>query len=114
MNGWDIGAFEALPTLALVGVPGNKTVCLSWQVHTTLPASATFRIDYSPTDGTQPSPVTGISNTARAFTLNGLSNYTLYTVTLTAVDNGNSLFNDLVQVMPSDRLVSLPLLIKGY
>jgi len=113
MNGWDIGAFEFLPSLALVGIPGDSTVYLSWQVNTALPPSATFRIDYSPAGGSQPSPVTGIPNTTRAFTLNGLSNYTLYTVTLTAVDNGSSLFTDVVQVMPSDHLVRLPLLIQG-
>jgi hypothetical protein len=112
MGGWDIGAFEFLPSLVLGGTPGNKTIYLSWQVNTTLPASVTWQIDYTPANGTQPSPVTGIANATRTYILDGLTNYTLYTVTLTALDSGNPLLTDTVQVIPSDHLVWLPVLFK--
>jgi hypothetical protein len=35
-------------------------------------------------------------------------------VTLTAVDTGNPLWTDSEEVMPSERILNLPLLFKSY
>jgi hypothetical protein len=114
IKGWDIGAFEYRQPLILSGSPGNQIISLSWQVNITLTASTTWQIDYSPANGGQPSPVTGIANPVRAFILDGLSNYTLYSVTLTAVDHGNPLYTSMVKVMPSDHLVIFPVVVNAY
>ncbi len=109
LGGWDIGAFEFQPNLVLTGTPGDHTIHLTWQVNISLPASATWQIDYLPGNGSPPSPVTGIANAARDYQLSGLTNYTAYTLTLTAFDGGSPLVTDTIQVTPSNHLVSLPL-----
>jgi hypothetical protein len=109
LGGWDIGAFEFQPNLVLTGTPGDHTIHLTWQVNVSLPASATWQIDYSPGNAVPPSPVTGIANTARDFQISGLTNYTAYALTLTAFDGGSPLVTDSILVTPSDHLVSLPL-----
>jgi hypothetical protein len=112
MLGWDIGAYEHQPSLVLTGKAGNHTIDLYWWVNQPLPAGSTWRIDYSPPGGAPPSPVTGIPSGTRAYTLNGLANYTLYTLTLAALDGGAPVFTDTVKLMPSDFVVSLPVLFK--
>jgi hypothetical protein len=112
MSGWDIGAFEFLPSLKLTGKIGDQTIHLYWQVNGPLPASATWQIDYTPPIGVPPSPVSGIPNAARAYTLTGLANYTLYTLTLSAVDGGAPVFTDTIKLMPTDFVVNLPVMYK--
>jgi hypothetical protein len=54
-------------------------------------------------------PLTG---TARAYTLTGLTNYTWYTVTLNAMDGATPILSDAVRVMPTDKFVYLPLVMR--
>ncbi len=112
MKVWDIGAYEYQP-YRFGASPASQAVNLSWQFVSAkaLPATVTWRIDYSPANGAQPSPLT-LANGARGAALTGLSNYTLYTVTLTALDGGSSVYTATVQVMPSDFLIRLPLVLR--
>ncbi len=72
----------------------------------------TWRIDYSPANGRPPSPVTGIANATRSYVLDGLTNYMLYTVTLTAVDGGSPIITATLQARPSDHLLILPVVFR--
>ncbi|MBN1979783.1 MAG: right-handed parallel beta-helix repeat-containing protein [Anaerolineae bacterium] len=107
----DIGAFEFTPSLVLQGVPGNQAIYLTWEVNTTLPATTTWHIDYYTATATAPFTATDPSSITRAYTLNGLTNYEWYTVTLTAVGT-NPILSDTVRVMPTDIFVHLPLVLK--
>ncbi len=112
LKGWDIGAFEYQLPLVFGATPGNQTILLVWQVNITLLVSATWRIDFSPANGGQPSPVTGIANATRFYVLDGLTNYMLYTVTLTAVDGGSPIITATLQARPSDHLLILPVVFR--
>ena len=53
------------------------------------------------------------SSASRAYTLTNLTNYEWYTVTLNAMLDTTVLYSDTVTVMPTDRFVYLPVLLKG-
>ncbi len=97
-------------TVHLSGIPGNQTIYLNWTVEGMLPMTSTWRIEYHGQTGTAYLPITGITNTVRAYTLTGLTNYTWYTVTLNATLGSTSFLTDTVRAMPTDRFVYLPLI----
>jgi hypothetical protein len=109
----DIGAYEFQPALVLSGKPGNQTIYLNWSLNTTLSAGSTWRIDYASQTGTAYLPITGILSPTRAYTLTGLTNYVWYTVTLNAMLDSAPILTDTVRVMPTDRFVYLPLVLKA-
>ena len=108
----DIGAFEVVPLLNLQGFPADQTINLSWSVNTTLPATATWRIEYDGPAGDEASPITDIANTTRNYTLTGVTNYIPYNVTLKAMLNGTPIMTDTTTVIPTDIFVYLPLVLK--
>jgi hypothetical protein len=71
----DMGAYEFLPALDLHAQAADRTIRLTWSVDATLPATSTWRIDYTGPVGHQPSPITGIISPTRTYTLTGLTNY---------------------------------------
>ena len=81
-------------------------------LNSDLPPGSTWRIIYDGPQGDQPSPITAIPHPTRAFTLTGLTNYEWYGVTLNAMDGANPILTDTVQMMPTDRMVYLPILQK--
>ncbi len=85
---------------------------LTWQVNTPLPVTSTWQIDYTSRTGTVYLPITGIISSTRAYSLTGLTNYTWYTVTLSAMLDSTPFLNDTVRVMPTDRLVYLPMIVR--
>ncbi len=109
MAGWDGTPANAL---TLRGSPSDQTVRLNWELNTTLPGTATWRITYSGSTGTPPSPITGIPLATRTYTVAGLNNYTTHTFTLDAMDNGSPVITKTIEVMPTDRLVYLPLILR--
>jgi hypothetical protein len=111
-TGPDIGAFEYVPSLTLHARPGHETIYLDWDVEATLPTTSTWRIAYDPPTGTLSSPVTGIPEPTRAYTLTGVTNYEWYTVTLNAMLNSTPMYTDTATVMPTDLFVHLPLVLK--
>ena len=108
----DIGAVEIIPQLQLFGSPNDQSVSLNWQVNTPLDPGATWQINYSGPAGDQPSPITGLANGTRSYTLTGLTNYTVYDITLNAMLSGAPILTDTVSVMPTDLLLYLPLAAK--
>jgi hypothetical protein len=107
--------FEGLPCtqtteLSLHATPGNGAIHLSWEVTGLLPAGSTWEISYIGPPGNQPSPIPDLPEPTRAYTLTGLTNYELYTITLNAMLEGMPVLTDTVSVMPTDILVFLPLL----
>lgn len=110
---WDIGAFEALPELALRVIPGDETLYLRWIVNVTLPATSTWLIDYRSQSGTLYTPIAGITTTARAYTLTGLTNHVWYTVTLNAMAGATPLLTDTIQAMPMGHFLYLPSILKA-
>jgi hypothetical protein len=71
----------------LNGIPANETIYLTWEANASLPVTSTWKISYAGPSGSQPSPITGLSNPIRAYTLTGLTNYTAYMITLNAMLN---------------------------
>jgi len=104
----DLGAVEFVPSLVLGGSPGDQLIVLDWDVNTTLPPAATWRITYAGPAGDQPSPITGIPGAARDFTLTGLTNYTTYDITLNAMVADSAILTGTISVMPTDIFVHLP------
>ncbi|MBN1812055.1 MAG: hypothetical protein JXA14_09495, partial [Anaerolineae bacterium] len=97
--------------LVLTSTPADGIAYLDWTVAswTYLPPTTTWRLSYY--SETLPSPVTrtGIVSTTRAYTLTELTNYEWYTVTLNAMTGSTPWLTDTVRVMPTNRLVYLPL-----
>lgn len=104
----DIGAYEFTPDLELVAIPGSNSIHLGWRVNVALPVTATWQIAYDGLPGDQPSPIDALSAETRAYSLTGLVNYTWYTLTLSAMVGGAPLLTDTVTVMPTDRVLYLP------
>jgi hypothetical protein len=107
---WDIGPYEAIPELELMGFAANAAVHLRWSVNVTLPVTTTWTIDYAGTPGDQPPPITGIPAETRTYALTGLTNYEWYTVTLTT---DPPLLTATVSVMPTDIITLLPMVCKS-
>jgi hypothetical protein len=105
----DLGAYEFEPQLELHGVPDDQAIHLNWTVNVTLPATTTWTIAYDGPAGVPPSPIIGLAEPTRAYSLTSLINYTWYTVTLTT---DPPLLTDTVTVMPTDHLVYWPLVAK--
>jgi hypothetical protein len=110
---YDIGAYEYVPPLALHGRPGDRAIYLSWKVNVTLPTTSTWQITYDPGTGVPPSPVMGIAEPTRTYTLTGVTNRLWHTVTLNAMLDSAPTLTDTATVMPTDRFVHLPLVLRG-
>ena len=85
------------------GLPG--AVRLTWHVNLTLPVTSTWQIHYAGPPGDNPSPITGLPEHTRAYTLTGLTDYEWY---LISVEGGPGLVSDTIQVMPSGLRLFLP------
>jgi hypothetical protein len=107
-GGYDIGAYEFTPALELWGAPSDQEIHLTWKANTSLPAGTTWTIRYTGPPGDQPSPITGLPEATRAYTLTGLTNYVAYKVTLQAMVDGTPMLSDTVTVMPTDVMLYLP------
>ncbi len=105
LAGWDMGAYEAAPELALSGWPASGAVGLAWGVNFTLPVTSTWQVAYS---GAARGQVSGLPNPTRTYTLAGLANSAWYTVTLSAMLDATPLISATVRVRPSDHLIYLP------
>jgi hypothetical protein len=94
--------------LALKGTPADRTIHLTWEVKGSLPVTTTWEIAYAGPPGDQPSPITGLPEPDRAYTLTSLTNYTTYTITLTANVDRTPLLTDTISVFPTDIFIYLP------
>jgi len=93
--------------LSLHGVLADQAVYLTWEVTGILPVTSTWQISYEGPTGDQPSPVSGLPEPTRAYTLTGLANYELYTITLNAMLEGTPILTDTVSIMPTDHIICL-------
>ncbi|MBN2004524.1 MAG: PKD domain-containing protein [Anaerolineae bacterium] len=100
-----------LDDLALHAQGGNHRIDLTWDVNSTLPATSTWTISYE-SPGSAFLPITGLTHTLRAHTLNGLTNYVRYTVTLSAMVDDQVLMSATATAMPTDRNIYLPLILR--
>lgn len=101
------------PEVKLSGIPGDQTITLRWQVTgITLPPTSTWQLAYEGPAGLPPSPITNITNTLSTYELANLTNFQWYTVTL-SLENPPSL-TDTVVVMPTDRFVYLPAVMRNH
>ncbi len=106
----DMGAFEFAPALTVSGIPQDGAVTLQWRVNETLTADTTWRIEYLGLAGNQPSPVSSLPAETRSYRLTGLTNYTFYDITVSAIQNNQPILTQTVRVMPTDKFVYLPLI----
>ena len=105
----DIGAVEIISQLQLTGSPGDQLIVLNWEVNTAVPPTATWQISYNGPAGDQPSPIIGLAESTRSYALTGLTNYTVYDITLNAMLSGSPILTDTTVVMPTDLFIYLPL-----
>ncbi|MDY6878092.1 MAG: hypothetical protein SWK90_18060 [Chloroflexota bacterium] len=98
--------------LVLSGTPADQAIRLNWTVSGDLPVTSTWQINYRSQTGTAYLPVTA-TNSIRAHTLTGLTNYTWYTVTLNGMLGSTPFLTDTVRMRPTDIFVYLPLALKG-
>jgi hypothetical protein len=111
----DIGAYEFVPELTLYGTPANQAIHLDWTVNVTLPVTTTWHIDYYTQTVTAPFTKTDAYSAARSTVLTeNVQNYQWYTVTLHAMVDSTSWLSDTVRVMPTDRFVYLPFVMRAY
>jgi hypothetical protein len=103
---------DPLSELVLRGTALDRAVRLDWEVGTTLPTTSTWRIAYY--SQTVPITINSIISPTRAYTLTGLTNYAWYTVTLNAMLDTTPFLTDTIKLMPTDRLVYLPLVIRAH
>ncbi|MBI5564140.1 MAG: right-handed parallel beta-helix repeat-containing protein, partial [Chloroflexi bacterium] len=103
----DVGAYEFTPELMLYGSPADRAIHLTWTIDSALPPTSTWRIAYY--SQTVPITITNILSPTRAYELNGLTNYAWYTVTLNALLDATPLYTDTLKLMPTDRLLYLPI-----
>jgi hypothetical protein len=99
--------------LTLSGHPASQTIYLAWQAGASLPVTSTWTIGYNGPPGDQPSPISGLPEATRAYTLTGLTNYTSYTITLNAMSGSTPILTGTLTIMPTDISVLLPVVIKG-
>jgi pectate lyase len=104
----EIASLAPSPELELGAVPGDQQISSRWLVNTTVPVTTTWTLAYEGPAGDQPSPITGLSHDLRTYQLTGLTNYTVYTLTLTALQAGLPMLTDTVAALPSDVLLYLP------
>jgi hypothetical protein len=113
-NAPDIGAHEFSSYLTLRGIPAERAIHLSWEVNANLAPTATWRIEYySQTVASTVVATDSLPHTARAYQLNDLTNDVWYTVTLNAMLDSTPFLTDTVRVMPTDRRVYLPLVMRN-
>ncbi|CAG0927105.1 hypothetical protein TFLX_00353 [Thermoflexales bacterium] len=113
---YTLACFQAIPfssigiepqdKLQLSGAPGNHRINLSWNLSDVLPVTGTWRIAYY--SQTVPITISSILSPTRAYELNGLTNYAWYTVTLNAMLDTTPLYTDTIKLMPTDKLMYLP------
>lgn len=99
--------------LVLHATPADRAIQLNWAVYTTLPPTSTWRIGYYSQAVSSLVTITGILSPTRAYTLTGLTNYVWYTVTLNAMLGSTPFLSDTVRVMPTDRFVYLPAVMRN-
>jgi len=104
-GGTFIGAYPFIPALRLQGTPADQTIYLSWRVKENVSTSTTWTIIYTGTMGSPASPVIGIADFTRAYTLTNLTNYEWYEITLIT---DPPMLTDTIQVMPTDLMIYLP------
>jgi hypothetical protein len=98
------------PDLDLAGAPSDKTIRLNWTLYGTSPVTSTWRISYY--SQTVPITINNLISPTRAYTLTGLTNYAWYTITLNAMLDNMPFLTDTLKLMPTDRLVYLPVIMK--
>jgi hypothetical protein len=107
----DLGALEFTPSLTLRAMPADRALNLSWVVNATLPATATWYLEYYNTT-TNIFTATDPLSTTRTYSLTNLTNSAWYTVTLRAMLGTTPLFSGTIAAMPTDKFVYLPLVLK--
>ncbi|MFQ6101990.1 MAG: hypothetical protein ACE5OS_12265 [Anaerolineae bacterium] len=110
--GGEIGAYAFEPALSLQGAPGSETIYLSWTVNVTLPVSTTWHIDYYTHTASIYTATEPLSATRSTVLTEHVENYQWYTVALHAMVDSTSWLSDTVRVMPTDRFVYLPLVMR--
>lgn len=104
----DAGAYEAGATLKMYAVPGDGRINVSWAIDGDLPDGSEWRVEYSGPEGNPSSPVTGIDPGARSIQLTGMRNYYQYTVTVSALHNGETIHSVATRALPTDHFSFLP------
>jgi hypothetical protein len=108
----DLGAYEFVPALTLHGASGDASIHLNWTVNITLHVSTTWHVDYYTQTVSIYTATNALSTTRSLVLTEHVQNYQWYTATLHAMLAGTSWLSDTVRVMPTDRFVYLPVVLR--
>ena len=78
-------------------------------MNTAVDTGTTCQLSYGGPAGDVSSPITGLAQVTRSFALTGLTNFTIYSITLNGMVSGSPVLTDTVSLMPTDLLLYLPL-----
>jgi hypothetical protein len=102
-------------SITLKATPRNQTIYLSWDIYTALPEGVTWQIEYTGPSGDQPSPITNIPSSQRRYTLTGVVNDSIYTITIKAMLGSTTvLTSDPVIVIPREYAYFIPIIYRYY
>ncbi len=107
-----IRVIPGAPDLVLHGTPGDEAIRLDWTVNCGWPLTVTWHVNYYTTTASVYTATEPLSTTRSTVLTDHVRNYQWYTVTLHAMDGPTSILSDTVQVMPTDKFVYLPLVLK--
>ncbi|MCP4420166.1 MAG: hypothetical protein GY805_26475 [Chloroflexi bacterium] len=111
-TGPDLGAYEieSVPALSLHATPQDGAVHLHWTTNFELPTTTvTWQIQYNGPAGNLSSPIENIPFNVQEYQITGLTNYTLYDITLSAFLDDQLILTTSTQAMPTDIFVYLPI-----
>lgn len=112
LAGWSGSDWPSL-TLSANGVPGDRLIRVSWQASASLPLTSTWRITYQGPTGDQSSPISNLPHATTSYTLTGLTNYAVYTITVAAMNSTTPIVTAApIVLMPSDRWCYLPVVLR--
>ncbi|MEM8863362.1 MAG: fibronectin type III domain-containing protein, partial [Chloroflexota bacterium] len=107
-DGFDIGAYEFVPTLRLSGSALSQTIELTWVIDSSLANTTTWKIEYESASDGNSTIVDNLPEPTRSYSLSELTNYEAYTITLSAMEQNSAIYSDTMTIMPTDIQIYLP------
>lgn len=103
---WNAHRYKRM--LMLRAIPAEQSIYLTWEIYASLSPTSTWRIEYyNRTDTSTTIATDSLPNTVNNYILANLTNYELYTITLSTVGTTPAL-SDTVRVLVTDKLIYSP------
>ena len=109
----DSGAYEYTPTINFTAIPKDGQIDLFWKSSVIFPENTNWEIAFQPKNSqlANVQTVTLPLNTY-SYTLTNIPNYELYTITISASLNGETLISKTIEFFATDMFDYLPIVNK--